>query len=190
MKRKPLLLFAFPGLILAILAGERMAAFLLGAYPASPTVWWIWLELRPLSTMLLAAGRRLSGWLDGLRRRRPRRRIDRLLDGVPDPKVGLSSSTNHVALLFAGLMIAVGSHSETASTIAAFTSPGGFLLAGDGFHLEEQPCAAPGHRGLCVLPYRLPRRSAGAVRSPDHPHHGPAARSLTNLASTAIPGKV
>ena len=32
---------------------------------------------------------------------------------------------NHVALLFAGFMIAATSHSETASTIASFTVPGG-----------------------------------------------------------------
>jgi len=51
MRRKSILLFAFPALILLILAGERMAAFLLGAFPASPTMWRIWLELRPLSTM-------------------------------------------------------------------------------------------------------------------------------------------
>ncbi|RVC45092.1 hypothetical protein EN779_32940, partial [Mesorhizobium sp. M4B.F.Ca.ET.088.02.2.1] len=51
MKRKPILLFAFPALMLLILAGERAATFLLGAYPASPTTWRIWLELRPLATM-------------------------------------------------------------------------------------------------------------------------------------------
>ncbi|TIX15049.1 MAG: hypothetical protein E5V46_06885, partial [Mesorhizobium sp.] len=40
---------------------------------------------------------------------------------------------NHIAILFAGLMIAAGSHSETASTIAAFTAPSGipFSLAID-----------------------------------------------------------
>jgi hypothetical protein len=40
---------------------------------------------------------------------------------------------NHVALLFAGLMIMAGSHSETASTIASFTAPRGmqFSLAID-----------------------------------------------------------
>ncbi|RUU06719.1 hypothetical protein EOD23_12750, partial [Mesorhizobium sp. USDA-HM6] len=36
---------------------------------------------------------------------------------------------NHAALLFAGLMIAVGSHSETASTIATFTAQRGFQFS-------------------------------------------------------------
>ncbi|MFD2055892.1 hypothetical protein ACFSQT_23350 [Mesorhizobium calcicola] len=133
MKRKPLLLFAFPFLILAILAGERMATFLLGTYPASPAVWWIWLELRPLSTML---------W----------QQIDfNLGDSMAADAAVLAAVsilcwiachtrrsaffflTNHVALILAGLMIAVGSHSETASTIATFTSPSGlpFSLAVD-----------------------------------------------------------
>ncbi|RUU85506.1 hypothetical protein EOD03_09670, partial [Mesorhizobium sp. M7A.T.Ca.TU.009.01.1.2] len=40
-------------------------------------------------------------------------------------KSAFSFLANHVALIFAGLMIAVGSHSETASTIAEFTSPKG-----------------------------------------------------------------
>ncbi|RVB30957.1 hypothetical protein EN918_20545, partial [Mesorhizobium sp. M7A.F.Ca.CA.004.05.1.1] len=62
MKRQPLLLFAFPFLILAVLAGERMATLLLGAYPASPTAWWLWLELRPLSTVLW---QQVDVWLGG-----------------------------------------------------------------------------------------------------------------------------
>jgi len=125
MKRKSIMLFAFPALILLILAGERMAAFLLGAYPASPTMWRIWLELRPLSTMF---------W----------QQVDLYLGGsmVLDASMLAAASivcwmacrtrrsaafflANHVALLFAGVMIAVTSHSETASTIAAFTVPGG-----------------------------------------------------------------
>ena len=126
MKRKSVMLFAFPALILLILAGERMAAFLLGAYPASPTMWWIWLELRPLSTMF---------W----------QQIDLYLGAsmVVDASILAAASivcwtacrtrksaaffflANHVALLFAGLMIAATSHSETASTIASFTVPGG-----------------------------------------------------------------
>lgn len=125
MKRKSIMLFAFPALILLILAGERMAAFLLGAYPASPTMWRIWLELRPLSTMF---------W----------QQVDLYLGGsmVLDASILAAASTvcwmacrtrksaafflaNHVALLFAGVMIAVTSHSETASTIASFTVPGG-----------------------------------------------------------------
>lgn len=127
MKRKSILLFAFPALILLILAGERVAAFLLGSYPASPTMWRIWLELRPLSTMF---------W----------QQIDLYLGAsmVVDASILTAASivcwmacrttrsaaffflANHVALLFAGVMIAVTSHSETASTIASFTAPGGF----------------------------------------------------------------
>ena len=125
MKRKSVMLFAFPALILLILAGERMAAFLLGAYPASPTMWWIWLELRPLSTMFwqqvdlylgssmvldasMLAAASIVCWMAC----RTRRSAAFFL-------------ANHVALLFAGVMIAVTSHSETASTIASFTVPGG-----------------------------------------------------------------
>ena len=47
MKRKPILLFAFPALMLLILAAERAATFLLGAYPASPTMWRGGLRLLP-----------------------------------------------------------------------------------------------------------------------------------------------
>jgi hypothetical protein len=125
MKRKSTMLFAFPALILLILAGERMATFLLGAYPASPTMWRIWLELRPLSTMFwqqvdlylgssmvldasMLAAASIVCWMAC----RTRRSAAFFL-------------ANHVALLFAGVMIAVTSHSETASTIAAFTVPGG-----------------------------------------------------------------
>ncbi|AZO01017.1 hypothetical protein EJ066_30160 [Mesorhizobium sp. M9A.F.Ca.ET.002.03.1.2] len=125
MKRKPILLFAFPALILLILAGERAATFLLGTYPASPAMWRIWLELRPLSTMF---------W----------QQVDLYLGGsmVLDAAILTAASivcwmacrtrksaafflANHVALLFAALMIASSSHSETASTIAAFTAPSG-----------------------------------------------------------------
>lgn len=125
MKRKSIMLFAFPALILLILAGERMATFLLGAYPASPTMWRIWLELRPLSTMFwqqvdvylgssmvldasMLAAASIVCWMAC----RTRRSAAFFL-------------ANHVALLFAGVMIAVTSHSETASTIAAFTAPSG-----------------------------------------------------------------
>ncbi|RWO81419.1 MAG: hypothetical protein EOS18_10615 [Mesorhizobium sp.] len=125
MTRKPLLLFAFPALILLILAGERAATFLLGTYPASPALWRIWLELRPLATMF---------W----------QQVDLYLSGsmVLDAAILIAASilcwmacrtrksaafflVNHAALLFAGLMIASSSHSETASTIAAFTAPSG-----------------------------------------------------------------
>ena len=124
MKRKPLLLFAFPFLILAILAGERMATFLLGTYPASPTAWWIWLELRPLSAMLW---QQVDVYLGGSMA------VDAAILAAASIVCWIACHTkrsaffflaNHVALIFAGLMIAVGSHSETASTIAAFTSSG------------------------------------------------------------------
>ncbi|MER9584894.1 hypothetical protein [Mesorhizobium sp. M0276] len=133
MKRKPLLLFAFPFLILAILAGERMATFLLGAYPASPTAWWIWLELRPLATMLWQqVDFNLGGSMA----------LDAAILAAASIVCWMACNTrrsaffflaNHIALIFAGLMIATGSHSETASTIAAFTSPSGlpFSLAVD-----------------------------------------------------------
>ncbi|RWP92392.1 MAG: hypothetical protein EOR11_03445 [Mesorhizobium sp.] len=133
MKRQPLLLFAFPFLILAVLAGERMATLLLGTYPASPTAWWLWLELRPLSTVLwqqvdvylgssmaldaaILAAASIVCWI-----------------ACHAKRSAFFFLANHVALIFAGLMIAVGSHSETASTIAAFTSPRGlqFSLAVD-----------------------------------------------------------
>ncbi|WP_027035644.1 hypothetical protein [Mesorhizobium ciceri] len=133
MKRQPLLLFAFPFLILAVLAGERMATLLLGAYPASPTAWWLWLELRPLSAMFwqqvdvylgssmaldaaILAAASIVCWI-----------------ACHAKRSAFVFLANHVALIFAGLMIAVGSHSETASTIAAFTSPRGlqFSLAVD-----------------------------------------------------------
>ncbi|MER9852682.1 MULTISPECIES: hypothetical protein [unclassified Mesorhizobium] len=125
MKRKPLLLFAFPFLILAVLAGERMATLLLGTYPASPTAWWLWLELRPLSTVLW---QQVDVWLGGSMA------VDAVILAAAaivcwvachTKKSAFSFLANHVALIFAGLMIAVGSHSETASTIAEFTSPKG-----------------------------------------------------------------
>jgi len=133
MKRKPILLFAFPALMLLILAGERAATFLLGTYPASPAMWRIWLELRPLATMFwqqvdlylgasialdaaMLASASMICWM-ACRARGP----------------AAFFLANHVALLFAGLMIVAGSQSETASTIAGFTAPSGisFSLAID-----------------------------------------------------------
>lgn len=129
MMRKPILLFAFPALMLLLLAAERTATLLLGFYPASPAMWHVWLELRPFSTVF---------W----------QQVDFYLGGsmALDAAVILVASVacwmacqakksagfflaNHAALLFAGLMIAVGSHSETASTIAAFTMPHGFQFS-------------------------------------------------------------
>ncbi|WP_217578620.1 hypothetical protein [Mesorhizobium sp. GbtcB19] len=126
MTRKPILLFAFPALMLLLLAAERLAAMLLGFYPASPAVWQAWLELRPFSTMfwqqvhvylagsmaadaaviVLAAG---AFWMI-CHAKRP---------------AGFFLA-NHAALIFAGKMIALSSHAETASTIAAFTIPNGW----------------------------------------------------------------
>ncbi|AZO32163.1 MULTISPECIES: hypothetical protein [unclassified Mesorhizobium] len=129
MTRKPTLFFAFPALMLFLLAAERTATFLLGTYSASPTMWRIWLELRPFSTMF---------W----------QQVDFYLGGSMslDAAIVLAASAacwmacqakrsagfflaNHAALLFAGLMIAAGSHSETASTIATFTAPRGFQFS-------------------------------------------------------------
>lgn len=129
MKRRPIVLFAFPAFILMILAAERMATMLLATYPASPAMWRIWLELRPLSAMfwqqvdlylyssmtldavILVAGAMVC-W--GACRMRPG---------------GGFFLANHVALLFAGLMIASSSHSETASTVAAFPLSNGLQFA-------------------------------------------------------------
>ncbi|WP_027170054.1 hypothetical protein [Mesorhizobium sp. WSM3224] len=125
MTRKPTLLFAFPALMLLLLAAERAAAMLLGFYPASPAAWHAWLELRPFSTMFwqqahvylggsmavdaailaFAAG---ACWMICQARR----------------SAGFFLA-NHAALIFAGKMIALSSHAETASTIAAFTIPNG-----------------------------------------------------------------
>lgn len=129
MKRKSILLFAFPAFILTTMAGERAATFLLGTYPASPAMWWIWLELRPLSAMFW---QQVDLYLGS----------SMVLDAViliaaaiacwSACSAGRSAAfflANHLALLFAGLMIAVGSHSETASTIAAFTAPSGFSFS-------------------------------------------------------------
>lgn len=130
MKRKSIMLFAFPSLILLLLAGERMATFLLGAYPASPTMWRIWLELRPLSTMFwqqvdLFLG--ASMFLDAS-----------ILAAVSivcwmacrtKKSAAVYFLANHAALLFAGLMIATTSHPETASTIASFTVPGSLPIS-------------------------------------------------------------
>ena len=129
MKRKSILLFAFPAFILTILAGERAATLLLGTYPASPAMWRIWLELRPLSTMFwqqvdlylgdsmaLDAGILIAAAIACWGACRVRRSAAFFL-------------ANHMALLFVVLMIAVGGHSETASTVAAFTAPSGFSFS-------------------------------------------------------------
>lgn len=129
MKRKPILLFAFPAFILMVLACERMATMLLGSYPASPAMWRIWLELRPLSAMFW---QQVDLYLYG----------SMTLDAVILVAAALLCWSacrmkgpaafflaNHVALLFAGLMIASSSHSQTASTVAAFPMPNGLQFA-------------------------------------------------------------
>ncbi|QND58632.1 hypothetical protein [Mesorhizobium huakuii] len=129
MKRRPILLFAFPAFILMILAGERLATLLLGAYPASPAMWRIWLELRPSSAMFW---QQVDLYLGG----------SMVLDAVILAAAAMVCWSacrmrraaafflaNHVALLFAGLMIASSSHSQTASTVAAFPMSNGLQFA-------------------------------------------------------------
>ncbi|TIR21980.1 MAG: hypothetical protein E5X34_16020 [Mesorhizobium sp.] len=126
MMRKPILLFAFPALMLLLLAAERMAALLLGFYPASPAVWHAWLELRPYSTMFW---QQAHVYLGGSMA------VDAAIlvfaAGACWMVCQAKRSSgfflaNHAAMLFAGLMIALSSHAETASTIAAFTTPRGW----------------------------------------------------------------
>lgn len=125
MMRKPILLFAFPALVLLLLAAERMAAMLLGAYPASPAVWHAWLELRPFSTMFW---QQVHVYLGGSMA------VDAAIIVFATGACWMICQAkrsagfflaNHAALLFAGKMIALSSHAETASTIAAFTIPNG-----------------------------------------------------------------
>ena len=126
MKRKSILLFAFPAFILMILAGGRAATFLLGTFPASPAMWWIWLELRPLSALFW---QQVDLYLGGSMALDTVILIAAAIACWSVCRVRKSAAfflANHLALLFAGLMIAVGGHSETASTIAAFTAPSGF----------------------------------------------------------------
>jgi hypothetical protein len=128
MKRRPILLFAFPAFILMLLASERIATLLLGRYAASPAMWRIWLELHPsamfwqqvhlglggsmvLDAVILVAA--AAACWGACRMRRP----------------AAFFLANHVALLFAGLMIASSSHSETASTVAAFPLSNGLQVA-------------------------------------------------------------
>ncbi|MEW6629526.1 MAG: hypothetical protein AB1440_01530 [Pseudomonadota bacterium] len=129
MTRKPILLFAFPALMLLLLGAERMATFLLGAFPASPAMWHVWIELRPFSTMFW---QQVDFYLGGSMA------LDAAIILVASAVCWMACRSkrsagfflaNHAALLFAGLMIAAGSHSETASTIASFTAPRGFQFS-------------------------------------------------------------
>ncbi|WP_394885829.1 hypothetical protein ACG873_01800 (plasmid) [Mesorhizobium sp. AaZ16] len=47
LRHRGLLLIAFPTLLLMLVAAERSSTYLLGIYPSEPTMWQIWLELRP-----------------------------------------------------------------------------------------------------------------------------------------------
>ena len=129
MKRRPILLFAFPAFILLILACERIATMLLGAYPASPAMWRIWLELRPLSATFW---QQVNLYVGG----------SMAFDAVVLVAAAMVCwsacrmrrataffMANHLALLFAGLMIASSSHSETASTLAAIPMSNGLQFA-------------------------------------------------------------
>jgi hypothetical protein len=129
MKRRPILLLAFPALILMILACERISTMLLGAYPASPAMWRIWLELRPLSAMFWQQINLDLGGSMGL---------DAIIlvtaamvcwHACHMKRATAFFLANHVALLFAGLMIASSSHSETASTLAAIPMSNGLQFA-------------------------------------------------------------
>lgn len=126
MTRRPLLLFAFPALILLILAAERTATVLLGVYPASPDMWRIWLALHPFPG---AFWQQVDLYLNGSMA------LDAALLGVAlvvcwmaclSRRPAAFFLTNHMALLLAGVLILIGAHSETASTIAAFPAPSGF----------------------------------------------------------------
>ncbi|UCI30536.1 hypothetical protein [Mesorhizobium sp. B4-1-4] len=129
MKRKPLLLFAFPAFVLLILATERIATVLLGTYPASANMWRIWLALHPSSGMFwqqvdfyLAGSMGLDFALLGA------------VLGVCWVACRARSSAafflaNHGTLIVAASMIFIGGHSQTASTIAAFTAPSGFQFS-------------------------------------------------------------
>ncbi|OHV86129.1 hypothetical protein [Mesorhizobium sp. ORS 3428] len=129
MTRKPILLFAFPALILLLVAAERATTLLLGFYPASPAMWHVWLELRPFSTMFW---QQVDFYLGGSMA------LNAAIILVASAGCWMACHAkrsagfflaNHAALLFAGLMIAAGSHSETASTIASFTAPRGFQFS-------------------------------------------------------------
>ncbi|UCI07308.1 hypothetical protein [Mesorhizobium sp. B1-1-8] len=135
MTRKPILLFAFPALMLLLLAAERTATLLLGFYPASPAMWQAWLELRPFSTMFWQQAHFYLGYLGGLGGSMA---LDAAMIVIASLLCWMASRSkwsggfflaNHAAVLFAGLMIAAGSHAETASTIANFTTPRGLQFS-------------------------------------------------------------
>ncbi|TGT67572.1 hypothetical protein EN802_28845 [bacterium M00.F.Ca.ET.159.01.1.1] len=129
MTRKPILLFAFPALMLLLLTAERMAAMLLGFYPASPAAWHAWLELRPFSTTFW---QQVHVYLGGSMA------IDAAIVVLTAGLCWMASRSkwsggfflaNHAAMIFAGAMMALSSHAETASTIAAFVTPHGLQFS-------------------------------------------------------------
>lgn len=129
MKRKPLLLFAFPAFVLLILAAERMATILLGTYPASPDMWKIWLALHPSSGMVW---QQVDVYLGGSMV------LDFALLGTALGTCWMACQArrsaafflaNHGALILAASMILIGGRPQTASTIAAFTAPSGLQFS-------------------------------------------------------------
>ncbi|TPI69300.1 hypothetical protein [Mesorhizobium sp. B2-8-9] len=129
MMRKPIPLFAFPALVLILLAAERAAALLLGFYPASPAAWHAWLELRPFSTMFW---QQVHVYLGGSMA------LDAAIIVFAAGACWMASCSkwsggffiaNHAAIIFAGSMMALSSHAETASTIAAFVTPHGLQFS-------------------------------------------------------------
>ncbi|RWE48532.1 MAG: hypothetical protein EOS79_08330 [Mesorhizobium sp.] len=129
MLRKPILLFAFPALMLLLLAAERMATFLLGSYPASPAIWRIWLELRPFSTIFW---QQVDFYLGGSMALNAAIILVALTGCWMVCRAKRSAGfflANHAALLFAGKMISVSSNVETASTIADFRMSHGWYLS-------------------------------------------------------------
>ncbi|TIV71670.1 MAG: hypothetical protein E5V89_08975 [Mesorhizobium sp.] len=129
MARKPILLFAFPALMLLLLAAERTVTFLLGTYPASPTMWRIWLELRPFSTIFW---QQVDFYLGGSMALNAAIILVALMGCWMVCRAKRSAGfflANHAALLFAGKMISVSSNVETASTIADFRMSHGWYLS-------------------------------------------------------------
>lgn len=129
MARKPILLFAFPALMLLLLAAERTATFLLGLYPASPAMWHAWLELRPFSTMFW---QQVHFYLGGSLPLDAAIIVAAFAGCWMVCRAKMSAGfflANHAALLFAGKMISVSSNVETASTIADFRMSHGLQLS-------------------------------------------------------------
>ena len=122
MMRKPILLFAFPALMLLLLAAERMAALLLGFYPASPAVWHAWLALRPFSTMFWQQAHVYLGGSMALDAAILVFAAGACWTICQAKRSAGFFLANHLAVIFAGLMMMLSSHAETASTIAAFTT--------------------------------------------------------------------